>query len=185
MGYRLSKIVTRTGDDGTTGLGNGERVPKTSLRIDAIGDVDELNATIGLALTKLSPIQYGQPLLRLTQDRLFDLGGELSMPGTTIIQQDDVELLESNTECLNEMLEPLKNFIIPGGTQAAARLHFSRTVCRRAERTLWKLDESGWVNPFSLKYLNRLSDYLFVMARHASSGQPVLWSPKPKEDGAP
>ena len=177
------KIYTGGGDRGKTSLFSGERVTKSDARIEAYGDVDELNATIGLALTKLSPMHYGQPLLRLTQDRLFDLGGELSIPGTAIIDQSDVELLENNTECLIEMLEPLKNFIIPGGSQSAARLHFARTVCRRAERTLWKLDEAGWVNPHSLQYLNRLSDYLFVMARHASSGNPVLWSPK--EDGAP
>ncbi len=180
MGHRISKVVTKTGDDGTTGLGDGSRRSKTDHRLMAIGDVDELNSVIGLALVKVSTLTPGRNLLRLIQHRLFDLGAELSVPGLEIIDEKDVALVENDIELLNEMLEPLKNFIIPGGSEATARLHQARAVCRRAERSVWALYEVEEVNEHALKYLNRLSDYLFVMARHEGNGNQILWQAKEK-----
>ncbi len=175
MGHRISKVITKTGDGGTTGLANGDRVRKNSPRVIAIGDVDELNCGIGLALTKLSPMTMGTTTLREVQHRLFDLGGELALPGTTVIEEQAILVLEEQAEAINETLMPLKNFIIPGGTQAAARLHFVTTICRRAERSLWTLDETEFVNPFSLRFLNRLSDLLFIMARQEHTNEINLW----------
>ncbi len=199
MGHRISKVITKTGDEGYTGLANGTRLPKTSMRIDAMGDVDELNSAIGLALTKLSPMTMGMTLLRNeVQHRLFDIGAELSMPGTNLITESDVCCLEECADAINETLLPLKNFIIPGGTQAAARLHLARAICRRAERALWRVAEHsnttgmgsdpyiyGTVNPASLHYLNRLSDLLFIMARQECKSNTVLWNqldPRIEED---
>lgn len=164
MGNRLSKIVTRTGDTGSTGLATGERVPKFDTRIHAMGDVDELNSQIGLLLT------YGLPApLRTTLQReqhtLFNLGGELSMPGNAFITDDDVQRLEAAVEALNQSLPPLKEFVLPGGNAPAAVCHVARAVARRVERQLWALHAQQPQNEPLLRYANRLSDYLFVAAR--------------------
>jgi cob(I)alamin adenosyltransferase len=177
MGHRLSKIYTRTGDSGETGLGDGSRTAKDSLRVEAYGTVDELNSVIGLLLSARLP-EGIEPLLTRLQHELFDLGGELCMPGTTLIPDSYVEKLETDLDALNEDLPPLKDFILPGGSEAAARCHFARTVCRRAERRVVSLAEIEAVNPVSVKYLNRLSDLLFVAARvisRADGGSEVLW----------
>lgn len=165
MGYRLSKIYTRTGDAGTTGLGNGNRVSKDSLRIHALGEVDEVNAIIGLLMVEDLPAS-SRALLTEIQHDLFDLGGELSIPGMTLLNEQNVEQLERQLDLLNESLEPLKDFILPGGTRAAALAHQARTVCRRAERTVVGLAEIEEVRESPRRYLNRLSDLLFVLARH-------------------
>jgi cob(I)alamin adenosyltransferase len=177
MGHRLSRIVTRTGDGGTTGLGDGSRVAKDSPRIDAIGAVDELNCTIGVVLAEALATDM-QDLLTDVQHDLFDLGGELSIPGHVAITQAHVDRLESAVERYNADLPMLKEFILPGGTRAAAATHVARTVCRRAERTLVALAGSDAVSPASRIYLNRLSDLLFVLARalNRAGGAPdVLW----------
>ncbi|RME34049.1 MAG: cob(I)yrinic acid a,c-diamide adenosyltransferase [Gammaproteobacteria bacterium] len=164
MGKRISKVVTRTGDSGQTGLADGSRVDKGGLRIEAIGAVDELNAQLGLLLAhglpdaircELDPIQH----------RLFDLGGELALPGTAVLGDPAVESLERALEALNAGLPPLREFVLPGGCPQAARAHVARAVCRRAERALWRLDGEEPLNPAALRYLNRLSDLLFVVAR--------------------
>lgn len=164
MGHRLSKIVTRTGDTGTTGLASGERVAKFDPRIQAIGDTDELNSQLGVLLAQTLP-----PGLRKTLEReqhaLFNLGGELSMPGTALMSQADVERLEEAVEALNASLPPLKEFVLPGGNAAAAACHVARAVARRVERRLWELHAQTPVNDCALRYANRLSDYLFVAAR--------------------
>ncbi|HZV61911.1 MAG TPA: cob(I)yrinic acid a,c-diamide adenosyltransferase [Methylophilaceae bacterium] len=177
MGNRLSRIYTRTGDDGTTGLGDGTRTNKDSLRVEAMGDVDELNAVIGILLTEpLSEIL--QNTLTRVQHDLFDLGGEVCIPGHVMVKPERVDALESVLDELNDQLAPLKEFILPGGTRAAAYCHLARTVCRRAERQLIRLNREEAVTPTSLKYLNRLSDLLFVMCRVINKGagrQDVLW----------
>ena len=178
MGNRLSKIYTRTGDDGTTGLGDGQRVRKDSLRVDAFGTVDELNSAIGLILASDNLMPAIAACLTRIQNQLFDLGGELCIPGTKVITSDSVENLETTLDDLNADLPPLKDFILPGGTAEAAACHLARTICRRAERRTWHLAASESVNEYSLQYLNRLSDLLFVMARvlnrHAGRDEP-LW----------
>jgi cob(I)alamin adenosyltransferase len=178
MGNRLSRIITRTGDSGTTGLGDGSRIDKDSARIEAIGAVDELNSAIGLLLaTLMLPSDMAKSLLRIQHD-LFDLGGELAVPGHGAVTDAQVATLEANTEQLNEQLPPLKEFILPGGGEAAARCHLARTIARRAERRCWALARAeNWSSP-ALVYLNRLSDLLFVMARalarHEHGGE-ILW----------
>ncbi|MGI9329746.1 MAG: cob(I)yrinic acid a,c-diamide adenosyltransferase [Gammaproteobacteria bacterium] len=167
MGNRLTKIYTRTGDAGTTGLGTGDRVPKDHLRVEAYGTVDELNSQIGVLLATPGP---GLPdgvrqCLVSIQHRLFDLGGELCMPGHTAIDAAAVTRLEESLDAFNADLPALKDFILPGGSPAAAACHVARTVCRRAERRCWTLAGEDKVNEHGLKYLNRLSDLLFVMAR--------------------
>jgi cob(I)alamin adenosyltransferase len=177
MGHRLSRIVTRTGDDGTTGLGDGQRVPKTSPRIEACGTVDELNCALGLLLAeKALPDNIRESLLESQHD-LFDLGGELSIPGSTAINVSHVERLEADAETCNEQLPPLKEFVLPGGGHAAAACHMARVICRRAERRCWTLSQAETVNPHSLRYLNRLSDLLFVMSRALArrEGGEVMW----------
>lgn len=178
MGHRLSKIYTRTGDDGSTGLGTGDRVPKDSLRVEAYGAVDETNSLIGLILASNDLAPDIEDCLTRIQHQLFDLGGELSMPGTSIITSASVEGLEDTLDEFNAELPPLKDFVLPGGTQAAAVCHVARTVCRRAERRVCSLTRSEEVNEHSVKYLNRLSDLLFVMARvlnrQAGKAEP-LW----------
>jgi len=177
MGNRLSKIYTRTGDDGSTGLGDGSRTEKDSLRVEAIGTVDELNSVIGVLLCH-SPPDAIQSALTNIQHSLFDIGGELCIPGSTIITADKVDALEELLDSLNANLAPLKEFILPGGNPAAAACHQARAVCRRAERRTHSLSKSETINPVSLKYLNRLSDLLFVMARHLNkeAGKPdVFW----------
>lgn len=165
MGHRLSKIYTRTGDDGSTGLGSGDRVPKDSVRVDAYGAVDETNSLIGLVLASDDLPQDVEDCLTRIQHQLFDLGGELSMPGTSIITAASVQGLERTLDDFNADLPPLKDFILPGGTLEAATCHVARTVCRRAERRICTLARDEDVNGNSVKYLNRLSDLLFVIAR--------------------
>jgi len=179
MGNRLSKIVTRTGDAGTTGLGDGSRVAKDSLRIEAIGAVDELNSTLGLLLADELTPDIREGLLSVQHD-LFDLGGELSIPGYSAVGDGQVEALEALVERLNAPLPPLKEFILPGGSRAASLAHVARTVCRRAERAIVALAAAESVSEPSRRYVNRLSDLLFIMARslNASSGNAdVLWQP--------
>ena len=177
MGNRLSKIYTRTGDKGTTGLGDGSRVDKDSLRVETFGTVDELNSLIGLVLASDTGGAIGDCLTR-TQHELFDLGGELCMPGYTLIPDSCIEQLEVDLDRFNEDLPPLKDFILPGGSESAARCHLARTVCRRAERLMVSLAKVEDVNEASLRYLNRLSDLLFVIARvlaRTNGGAEVLW----------
>ena len=177
MGHRLSKIYTRTGDAGTTGLGDGQRVPKNSLRIDALGEVDEANAVIGVLLCEDLPDDV-RSLLTDVQHDLFDLGGEVCIPGMSMISGKQVEHLENELDRLNEPLPPLKDFILPGGTRAAALAHHARTVCRRAERALVALAQEEKVNDGPRQYLNRLSDLLFVLGRvlnRAGGRDDVLW----------
>jgi len=177
MGHRLSRIVTRTGDAGTTGLGDGTRVAKDSARVAAIGDVDELNSTVGLLLAEEIPVPLRDDLTTVQHD-LFDLGGELSIPGHTALGETHVARLEEAIERCNAPLPPLKEFILPGGTRAAALAHVARTVCRRAERSLVHLAASAPVGDPTRRYLNRLSDLLFVLARtlnRAAGGGDVLW----------
>lgn len=177
MGHRLSKIYTRTGDKGTTGLGDGSRVEKDNLRVEAFGTVDELNSTVGLVLAAKLPINI-QSILNRVQHELFDLGGELCVPGTTLIPDSYIDGLEADLDTLNENLPPLKDFILPGGSDSAARCHLARTVCRRAERRVVALAHDEDVNPATIRYLNRLSDFLFVAARviaRADNGAEVLW----------
>jgi len=177
MGHRLSKIVTRTGDTGTTGLGDGSRVPKDSARIDAIGGIDELNSTLGLLLAEPLPPAVAACLTSVQHD-LFDLGGELSIPGHVALTDTHVARLEEAVERFNADLGPLKEFILPGGTRAAAIAHVARTVCRRAERTLVGMAASEPVSAELRRYVNRLSDLLFVLARtlNRADGTPdVLW----------
>ena len=177
MGNRLSKIYTRTGDDGTTGLGDGARVPKTSPRVEAMGAVDELNSVIGMLLTASLPDQIRETLSAI-QHALFDLGGEISLPGQQLVHDEQVTQIENALDQMNEALSPLKDFILPGGTQPAALCHQARSVCRRAERRLLILAEEQLVSNVSTKYLNRLSDLLFVIARHLNQKDgvaDVLW----------
>jgi len=177
MGNRLSKIYTRTGDKGTTGLGDGSRVDKDSLRVETFGTVDELNSLVGLVLSAELDDQVRACLTR-TQHELFDLGGELCMPGYTLIPDDFIDQLEADLDHFNEDLPPLKDFILPGGSEPAARCHLARTVCRRAERLLVSLSKIEDINEASLRYLNRLSDLLFVLARvlaRAHGGSEVTW----------
>lgn len=179
MGHRLSKIYTRTGDDGTTGLGDGSRVDKDSLRVEAFGTVDELNSTMGVVLSLPLPEEI-HALLTGVQHDLFDLGGEISVPGRTALDEAYVTRLENELDTLNTQLSPLKEFILPGGTAAAAACHLARTVCRRAERRVISLRRREDINPAVVHYLNRLSDLLFVVARylnHKQGAGDVLWKP--------
>jgi cob(I)alamin adenosyltransferase len=177
MGHRLSRIVTRTGDAGTTGLGDGTPVTKDSSRNQASGAVDELNSTIGVLLAEALPDEVAAMLTGVQHD-LFDLGGELSIPGHAAVTDAQVLGLEQAVERLNADLAPLKEFVLPGGTRAAALAHVARTVCRRAERALVRLAAAESVGEATRRYLNRLSDLLFVMARslNRAAGEPdVLW----------
>lgn len=179
MGHRLSKIYTRTGDDGSTGLGDGTRVPKDSARVEAYGTVDELNSVLGLLLCEALSEDVRGALTRI-QHSLFDLGGELCIPGRSVLTETQVTELEQVLDRLNDKLAPLKEFILPGGTRAAAVCHIARTVCRRAERRVYTLSQREVVPVASLKYLNRLSDLLFVLARalnHAAGAPDILWQP--------
>lgn len=177
MGNRLSKLYTRTGDDGTTGLGNGTRIDKTDLRIEAMGDVDELNATIGLILTTDMDEALNKVFTRVQHD-LFNIGGELALPDQSILNEENVAKLEAQIDLYNEDLAPLKEFILPGGSTGAAYCHLARTVCRRAERTMIRLSRESNLNALSLQYLNRLSDLLFVACRvlnRAAGVQDIFW----------
>ena len=177
MGNRLSKIYTRTGDNGTTGLAGGERVAKDSARIEAIGTIDELNCTIGMILaTAIRPTL--QEVLSEVQHKLFDLGGELSMPGYQAINADDITFLEQELDRYNAELPPLKEFILPGGGSASAACHLARATCRRAERRLVTLANSETISAEGQAYVNRLSDLLFVFCRvlaRDEGGSEVLW----------
>lgn len=178
MGNRLSKIVTRTGDAGTTGLGDGSRVAKDSLRIDAIGEIDELNSSLGVLLAEHLPDEIHDALMTVQHD-LFDLGGEVCIPGATVIGETHINRLETLITGFNSELAPLKEFILPGGTRAAALSHLCRTVCRRAERQVVRLGNTESIGDGTRKYLNRLSDLLFVLGRtlnkRAGHGD-VLWA---------
>lgn len=180
MGNRLSKIVTRTGDAGTTGLGDGSRVAKDSLRIDAIGEIDELNSSLGVLLAEQLPDEIRDALMTIQHD-LFDLGGEVCIPGSSVMGETHVGRLEALIADFNSELAPLKEFILPGGTRAAALSHLCRTVCRRAERRVVSLGNTETVGDWTRKYLNRLSDLLFVLGRtlNKRSGRgDVLWAHK-------
>lgn len=183
---KLTKIYTRTGDDGSTGLTDGSRVPKSDPRMAAIGDVDEANSAIGVAIAALAG-DYPERLLETIQNDLFDLGADLATPGddftpsemTLRITDSQVARLEVAIDAANESLEPLRSFILPGGTPAAAALHLARAIARRAERSAVAAANETALNPEALKYLNRLSDLLFVLAREANlaAGGDVLWKP--------
>ena len=177
MGNRLSKIYTRTGDDGSTGLGDGSRVAKDSLRVNAYGTVDEANCCIGLILASEVPDDIRDLLIHI-QHQLFDLGGELCIPGHAAIFDADIDALEARLDHYNEDLPPLKEFILPGGGEASARCHIARTVVRRAERETVSLAREESVRPQAVHYLNRLSDLLFVLARvlaRSSGHGEVIW----------
>jgi cob(I)alamin adenosyltransferase len=177
MGHRLSKITTRTGDAGETGLGDGSRVSKSSVRVQALGDIDELNSSLGVLLAEDLPAHVRDALLEV-QQALFDLGGEVSIPGHGLLGEAKVLQVEQWIEDWNAALPPLKEFILPGGTRAAAAAHLARTVCRRAERTLVALGEGARVGDAARRYLNRLSDLLFVAGRvlNRAAGQgDVQW----------
>ena len=177
MGNRLSNIYTKTGDDGTTGLANGERVEKSHIRIDVMGDIDELNSLIGIV--EASGVQdHISSYLRNIQHRLFDIGGELAVPGNAAIGPNCSERLEELIDTYNEDLPDLKEFILPGGEMSASICHLARSVCRRAERKMFSMSKSEYVNPESLKYINRLSDLLFVFARtlnQGKGGKEIFW----------
>jgi cob(I)alamin adenosyltransferase len=186
MGHRLSRIYTRTGDTGTTGLGDGSRTGKDSRRIEAIGEVDEVNSVLGLLLTEDLPGAVRAALTDIQHD-LFDLGGELCIPGHSAVTEQQVARLETLLDGFNAGLPPLKEFILPGGSRAASLAHVARTVCRRAERRVVALGHEATVSDSVRKYLNRLSDLLFVMARvlnRAGGGTDVLWQQgKNKSEG--
>lgn len=177
MGNRLSKIYTRTGDDGTTGLGDGTRVAKDSARVSTYGTVDELNSAIGVVLACELPDPVRDLLVRV-QHQLFDLGGELCIPGHAAIHAADIDGLEQALDGFNADLPPLKDFILPGGGMAASQCHMARTICRRAEREAVSLAQQDPLRPEAVRYLNRLSDLLFVLCRvlaRASGHGEVLW----------
>ncbi len=177
MGNRLTKIYTRTGDDGTTGLADGSRVAKDSARIGAIGEVDELNCILSTVLACSIPERVSQCLVEIQHD-LFNIGGELSLPKASLVTGKYVERLETWLDGFNETLPPLKEFILPGGGQAASCCHIARAVCRRVERSLYHLARTETVEKFLLVYINRLSDLLFVLcrvlARDSGAGE-VYW----------
>ena len=179
MGHRLTKIYTRTGDTGETGLGDGKRVPKDNARIRALGEIDELNSALGVLLAEDLPPDI-RALLSGIQHELFDLGAEVCIPGHAGMSEDRVAHLETALDELNRTLPPLKEFILPGGTRAASLAHLARTVCRRAERALVTLARAESLATGPQKYLNRLSDLLFVLGRvlnRAAGGSDVLWQP--------
>ena len=185
MGPRLSKIATRTGDKGETGLGDGTRVAKDSARIQALGDIDELNSSIGVLLAEKMPAPLRDALLRIQHD-LFDLGGEVCIPGHAMVTEAHVIRLDELLATHNRRLPPLKEFILPGGTRAAALAHLSRTACRRAERSLVALARAESVGERARQYLNRLSDLLFVLGRalnRAGKRGDVLWRHERRKKG--
>ena len=179
MGNRLSRIYTRTGDDGSTGLGDGSRVGKDSARVAAYGTVDEANSALGVVLAAPGVPDDIRDLLTTVQHQLFDLGGELCIPGHAAIADVDIDALEHQLDAHNEALPPLKDFILPAGGEAAARCHLARTIVRRAERETVALARLEPVRPQAIRYLNRLSDLLFVLARvlaRADGQGEVLWN---------
>lgn len=177
MGYRLSRICTRTGDGGETGLGDGSRVAKDDARIEALGNVDELNSQLGLLVADIEHEDIRDCLTRIQND-LFDLGGELSIPGYELLVEEQLLDLENWLAHYNAHLTPLKEFILPGGIRASAQAHVARTVCRRAERALVHLGAGTTLPQLGVRYLNRLSDLLFVLARvlnHRAHRPDVQW----------
>ena len=179
MGHRLSKIYTRTGDKGDTGLGDGSRVDKDHIRIEAIGTVDELNSILGMILAN-DITEDISICLNKVQHHLFDLGGELCMPGHVALNDTYISYLENTLDSFNENLPMLKEFILPAGGKATSACHLARSVCRRAERRVVSLAKDETVSPLSISYLNRLSDLLFVIARvlaRSENGSEVLWQP--------
>lgn len=181
MGHRLTKIYTRTGDQGTTGLGDGSRVAKTHPRIEAHGTIDEANSAVGLVLAVADIPESIRELLTRIQHELFDLGSELAVPGYRAMTQQHVDELERALDGFNEHLPPLKEFILPSGGPATAACHLARTIVRRAERDVWAVSELDEIAPEVPRYLNRLSDLLFVLARvlvRHERGAEVLWSPR-------
>ncbi|WP_328184567.1 cob(I)yrinic acid a,c-diamide adenosyltransferase [Marinobacter sp. OP 3.4] len=178
MGNRLSKIYTRTGDDGSTGLADGNRIAKNAQRVEAMGTADELNCHIGLLIEQLASADEMAAAMRRIQHHLFDLGGEFAIPGSQVIGESHIRWLEDTLDRYNADLPPLKNFILPGGSMAAAQCHLARAVCRRAERVVVALSHEDSINPDARHYLNRLSDLLFVVARvlaRRDGGEEVLW----------
>lgn len=178
MGNRLSKIYTKTGDDGTTGLGDGSRIAKNHPRAEAMGTVDELNCQMGMLMAQLAEDDELQPILERIQHDLFDLGGELAVPGYELIKPERVTALEECLDQYNEDLPALKNFILPGGSPNAAQAHLARAICRRAERCLVALHQEEPITESARLYINRLSDLMFVFARVLSrrdGGTEVLW----------
>lgn len=177
MGNRLSSIYTKTGDDGTTGLANGDRVDKSSIRVEVLGNIDELNSVLGVITANDIPSDISGYLLNI-QHRLFDIGGEIATPGNAMVTSDSVERLEELIESYNEDLPALKEFILPGGSLSASVCHLARSVCRRCERSLVELSHTEYINPESLRYINRLSDLLFVLARalnQGKNGKEIFW----------
>ncbi|MFO1205637.1 MAG: cob(I)yrinic acid a,c-diamide adenosyltransferase [Burkholderiales bacterium] len=177
MGNRLSKIVTRTGDQGTTGLGDGSRTPKNSPRIEAVGEVDELNSTLGVLLTEVLPAEVRACLVEVQHD-LFDLGGEIATPGFSLVTDAHLARLDDALEVFNRDLPPLKEFVLPGGSRPAALAHVARSICRRAERRVVAVAAQEALSALNQRYLNRLSDLLFVLARVINRGldvPDVLW----------
>jgi cob(I)alamin adenosyltransferase len=178
MGKRLSKIYTRTGDDGTTGLGDGTRINKDHVRMDLIGTIDEINSLLGLLCAEISAEDRVHELILTCQHRLFDLGGELSIPGHTLISSEHVTYLESWIDSLNKELPALENFILPGGSRPAAICHLIRSVSRRAERLMVSLSKIQDINPAAMPFINRFSDLFFVVARtfaRRNSANEILW----------
>ena len=178
MGNRLTKIYTKTGDDGTTGLGDGTRIPKNHPRAEAMGEIDELNCQVGLLSAQLAEDDELQPILERIQHDLFDLGGELAVPGYELVKPERVAALEATLDDYNDDLPALKNFVLPGGSAAAAQAHLARAICRRAERRLVALHAEEPINETPRLYINRLSDLMFVFARVLSrrgGGSEVLW----------
>ncbi len=185
MGNRLSKIYTRTGDDGTTGLGDGSRTAKDSSRVEAYGTVDELNSAIGVLIATEPGTELCEILAGI-QQQLFNLGGELCIPGSTMISADNVASLEKTLDSYNADLPPLKNFVLPGGSPAGAACHMARAVCRRAERRICTLAANESINTDAVHYINRLSDLLFVLARAINTtgnSTEVLWDSNRGENG--
>jgi len=180
LANRLTKIYTRTGDAGLTRLATGEQVPKTSARIAASGDLDETNSAIGVVLSANDVPEPVRQILTRIQHELFELGAELAQPGKVRATDEQVRQLEESLDSLNADLPPLREFVLPGGTRAAAACHLARAICRRAERGIWRLAEEAELNPALLRYVNRLSDLLFVVARvlaRQETAEEPLWQP--------
>jgi cob(I)alamin adenosyltransferase len=181
---KLNKIYTRTGDDGTSGLVDGSRVPKDCARMAAIGDIDELNSALGVAVVALGDSEFTADLIRVQND-LFDLGADIATPGDDFtpsemvlrIVPSQVDWIEQRIDAVNEALPPLRSFILPGGSPGAAAVHLARSIARRAERTLVAASHEGSINPAARMYINRLSDFLFVLARRINNGDDPLWVP--------
>ncbi len=177
MANRLTKIYTSTGDDGTTGLANGLRVDKSSIRVEVMGNIDELNSLIGVVEASDIPDDISGYLLNI-QHRLFDMGGEIAVPGKATLAPSSVERIEELIDTYNEDLPALKEFILPGGSLTASICHLARSVCRRVERSLVSMSRSEYVNPETIRYINRLSDLLFVLARtlnQGKGGKEIFW----------